>query len=518
LAVILYCCIFALSMEQVIKAHIDYKNLYFLEQKTSADLRVEIAALTFELSNLKRLIYGTKAEKFNPQQAITTLTPTLFPLDPVTTITEKFTKEVTVTKKDKTKTEVVHNGRNPLPTSLRRVEIILEPVQNIDGLQKIGEEVFESLEYNPGSLFVNKYIRPKYAMPVNDGLNTKIIIAEVADRPLPKAIAGASLLSHILIDKYVDHLPIYRQQERFKREGVVISDSTIGDWIAATYTLIYPLAEALKKELFSTNYLHADETPIKVLDKAKKGTTHRGYFWVYKDGLKPLIYFDYRQGRGADAAQEMLKDYQGYLQTDGYCGYEIFKKNGSNITVLHCMAHARRKFFEAQANNEPIAQYALQQISLLYGIEKQAKENQLSVDEIFKLRQRHAVPILQKLGEWMKAEYVKLPPKSVIAIALNYSITRWEQLCKYTTNGILNIDNNPIENSIRPVAIGRKNYLFAGSHDAAVRSALIYSLVGSCKLNNINPYIWLTDILQRIAKHPINSIKELLPHKWTPLI
>lgn len=160
MAVSLYCCIFALSMEQVIKAHIDYKNLYFLEQKTSADLRVEIAALTFELSNLKRLIYGTKAEKFNPQQAITTLTPTLFPLDPVTTITEKFTKEVTVTKKDKTKTEVIHNGRNPLPTSLRRVEIILEPVQNIDGLQKIGEEVFESLEYNPGSLFVNKYIRP----------------------------------------------------------------------------------------------------------------------------------------------------------------------------------------------------------------------------------------------------------------------------------------------------------------------------------------------------------------------
>jgi transposase len=488
----------------VIETALDYKTLY--EEST-----LEIVSLRNEIANLKRMIFGSKSESFIPQNTPSTQLSLNIEAEAIATcsVTKaqkiEYTRQQLEIKKD-------HPGRTRLPEHLERREIIIEPLQKTEGCKKIGDEVTEELEYEPGKLFVNRYVRPKYVIADN----STIIIAPMIERPLPKAIAGAGLLAQIIIDKYVDHLPLYRQEQRFKREGVSIPYSTISDWIKNGCALLDPLGEALKKIVISNDYLHADETPLKVLDKNKKGTTHRGFYWVYHNSIDNVVWFDYRQGRGREGPNEILKDFKGYLQTDGYNVYDIFKEN-KDITLLHCMAHARRKFFEAKNNNPAVAQYALEQIGLLYAIERKAKEQQLTADEIFELRQAVAVPILESLGKWMKETYLISLPKSTIGKALGYNIKRWPELKIYASDGKLNIDNNPVENSIRPVAIGRKNYLFAGSHEAAERSAMLYSFLGTCKLNSINPFIWLQDVLRRISNHPINKIEELLPQNWKPL-
>ena len=332
-------------------------------------------------------------------------------------------------------------------------------------------------------------------------------------RPIDKAIAGPGLLAQVVIDKYVDHLPLYRQMQRFERAGVKLSYSTITDWVSGTCKLITPLYEALKAEVLQSSYLHADETPIKVLDKEKSGKTHRGYFWVYNNSPGKLVLFDYQQGRGEQGPQGILKDFNGYLQTDGYQVYEPFdKKDG--VTLLHCMAHARRYFVEARDNDAARADYVLVRMQQLYTIERQCKEKGLTYEQRKEVRCTEAMPVLDELGRWMKEQYKETFPKSPIGKALAYSIERWGRLCLYTTNGMLNIDNNPVENSIRPVAIGRKNYLFCGSHEAAQRTAMLYSLLGTCKLHGVNPFTWLKNILERTPTFPINQIKELLPHRW----
>jgi transposase len=297
---------------------------------------------------------------------------------------------------------------------------------------------------------------------------------------------------------------------------MIIPYSTITDWVSGTCKLIEPLYEALKRLVLQSDYVHADESPIKVLDKDKKGTTHRGYFWVYHNSIKKVVFFDYRQGRGREGPEEILKDFKGYLQTDGYPLYDFFKQK-EGITVLHCMAHARRMFYDALENDTTRADYALQQFGLLYDIERKAKTLSLNETAVMELRQKEALPVLLTLGNWMKEEYMKVPPKSAIAKALQYSIGRWYELKIYTTDGKLKIDNNPVENSIRPVAIGRKNYLFAGSHEAAQRSAMLYSLMGSCKMHGVNPFVWLRDVLKRLPAHHINRIDQLLPQNWAPL-
>jgi len=493
----------------VIETAIDYKTLY--EESV-----LKIAAFEHEIANLKRMIFGSKSESFIPQNIPSTQLILDIQAEAIATCSVTKSQKIEYTR-NQVEIKKNHPGRTKLPEHLERREFILEPLEKAEGCKKIGDEVTEELEYEPGKLFVNRYVRPKYVMADNSA----IIIAPMIDRPLPKAIVGAGLLAQIIIDKYVDHLPLYRQEQRFKREGVEISYSTLSDWIKNGCALLDPLGEALKKIVISSDYLHADETPLKVLDKNKKGTSagsvHRGFYWVYHNSIDSLVWFDYREGRGREGPNEILKDFSGYLQTDGYNVYDIFKEN-KDITVLHCMAHARRKFFEAKGNNRAVAEYALEQIGLLYAIERKAKEQKLTADEIFDLRQAEAVPILESLGKWMKETYVASLPKSTIGKALGYSIQRWPELMIYASDGKLSIDNNPVENSIRPVAIGRKNYLFAGSHEAAQRSAMLYSFLGTCKLNGINPFIWLQDVLRRISNHPINKIAELLPQNWQPLL
>ncbi|NJO24658.1 MAG: IS66 family transposase [Bacteroidia bacterium] len=371
----------------------------------------------------------------------------------------------------------------------------------------MGEQITEVLEYQPGELYVKKYIRNKYAKQNNEG----VLIGELPARPIEKAMAGAGLLAQIVIDKYVDHLPLYRQMQRFQRTGVKLSYSTVTDWVSGTCKLIIPLFDTLKAEVLQSNYLHADETPIKVMDKAGKGETHRGYYWVYQSSIDKIVFFDYQEGRGREGPADILQNFKGYLQTDGYIAYDVFDKK-ENITQIHCMAHARRMFNEALDNDRIVAGHAMQEIQKLYAIERSCKEQNLSFDATKTMRQEQSVPILAALGKWMKEQYIHAMPKSSIGKALGYSIERWEKLSLYTENGMLNIDNNPVENSIRPVALGRKNYLFAGSHEAAKRSGMLYSLLGTCKMHGIEPYGWLKNTLEKIPAHPINKIKELLPH------
>ena len=470
-----------------------------------------VAALQEQLSQLQKMIFGSKHERFVPSHANPSQLSLGIEAEAVATCSVVDAKKVSYVRTTTTveKQPLVHPGRMKLPEHLRREEIIIEPAEDVSACKKISEEITEVLEYEPGELYVKKYVRRKYAMPQGEG----VLIGRLPSRPLEKAMAGAGLLAQIVIDKYVDHLPLHRQMQRFERSGVKLPYSTLTDWISGTCKLITPLYEALKQQVLQSSYLHADETPIKVLDKDKKGQTHRGYYWVYQNSLEKLVLFDYREGRGREGPVEVLENFRGYLQTDGYAAYEIFD-GYTGITLMHCMAHARRMFHEALQNDEVRASYALEQIGHLYTIERICKERQLNYAETKEVRRQKSVPLLQSLGKWMKDQYVQVTPKSSIGKALAYSIERWERLSVYTSNGMLNIDNNPVENSIRPVAVGRRNYLFCGSHEAAQRSAMLYSLLGTCKMHQVEPYQWLKNVLHIIADHSINRIGELLPHHF----
>jgi len=274
--------------------------------------------------------------------------------------------------------------------------------------------------------------------------------------------------------------------------------------------LIEPLYEALKREVVSVDYLMADETPLPVQTKDKPGATHKGYDWVYFAPSKRLVLFDYRKSRSSEGPDEILKDFSGYLQTDGYAAYNHFEKQ-ANITLLACMAHARRAFDKAKDNDLNRAEYALKQFQLLYAIEREAREQELKPEAIKALRQEKAVPILKEMGTWLKEEFYTVVPQGGIGKAISYTLKLWPRLIRYIDDGRFQIDNNLIENSIRTVALGRKNYLFVGLHDAAQNAAMIYSLLATCKINNVEPFGWLRNVLATIPEYPVNQLHKLLP-------
>jgi transposase len=497
---------------------IDYKGLYEASQlqiieltnrlEQFESLKLQTISLQQQLAQLQKMIFGSRHERFVPTDS----NPSQLSLDiqaqSTATCSVVEAKKITYVKTTTTVQQkpLQHPGRMKLPDHLRREEIIIEPKEDISGLKKIAEEITEVLEWKMGELYVKKYVRPKYARGNSEG----VLIGELPSRPLGKAIAGPGLLAQIVIDKYQDHLPLHRQMQRFERNGVKLPYSTLTDWVSQSCTLIEPLYEALKSKVLKTGYLQVDETPIKVLDKEKKGQTHRGYYWVYQTVEEKMVFFDYQPSRGREGPRGILEDFQGFLQTDGYSAYELFDKVGG-ITTLHCMAHARRMFHEALDNDKGRSEYVLREMAKLYTIESIIKEQGLKAKEVQIIRELKSVPILKSLGKWMRQQYTEVTPKSPIGKALAYSLERWQKLSLYTRDGRLSIDNNPVENSIRPVAVGRKNYLFAGSHEAAQRSAMLYSLLGTCKMNGVEPYQWLKSTLEKIADHPINRITELLP-------
>lgn len=503
-------------MQPAAEQHTNYKALYEQQSAANKELQLAVASLTHQLHQLQKMIFGSKSERFVPTADPASAQLSLA-LD-ADTITQCKIMDATKVSYIRTKTELTdnipkaHPGRMKLPEHLRRVVIVLHPDMDVTGLKKIGDEVSEVLDYTPGELYVKQYIRPKYVQPLTE-LTNMVITASLPGRLLNKCMAAEGLLSQIIVDKYVDHLPLHRQLQRFQRAGVSIAQSTINDWVKVVLTHLTALYEVHKKRVLDSGYLHADETPIKVLDEAKKGTTHQGYYWVYHNNHEKLVLFDYRSGRGREGPDDILKDFKGYLQTDGYVAYDDFDKR-EGITLMHCMAHARRKFNDALANDKARAEHALSLLQQLYAIERRIKQEGLSAEATVQLRQQQAVPVLHTWKQWMVEQYAKVLPKSPIGQAIGYALLRWEKLGVYTTNSLLHIDNNPVENAIRPVAIGRKNYLFAGSHQAAQRAAMIYSLFATCRLHHINPYNWLKDVLQRMHLYTTTNIAELLPHNW----
>lgn len=479
-----------------------------LEEK-SAKLEGQVNALKFQLEQLKRMIFGTKSERFistnNPEQL-----QIPFDVDLEQISQEAIqTQEIIYERQKKARKE--HPGRFALPTHLPVNEIIIEPEQDTAGMVFIGNEVTDELEYEPGKLFINRYLRPKYVAKENEDLKQEVVIGTLDFRPIHKCIAGANLLTQIVVDKYIDHLPIYRQLQRFARDGINIPTSTIESWQKLLAELLNPLYQILKQNVLKNGYLQGDESTIKVQDRTKKGKTHTGYMWVFRAPIPDILFFEYHPGRIKEYPVNILNGFEGYLQTDAYNAYTEIGKS-DKVVHLGCWAHARRKFEQALNYDNEKASYVLTQIQQLYAIERTAKEEELNPKQKHALRLEKALPIINELGKYIYNISKYQLPKSPLAEACNYCTNRWDNFLNYLKDGQLEIDNNNIENAIRPLALGRKNYLFAGSHKAAENIAMYYSFFATCKKQNINPKKWLVYVQNKINQTKANELYKLLPH------
>jgi len=471
-------------------------------------LKQDWVRLKEELSRLKRMIFGKKNERFIPADS----SQTCLDFGETVAEAEPEAKKQTISYTREQRPGKKQPVRLVLPAHLPREEEVLEPEDKGAGATKIGETVTEILEYTPGKIYVKRYVRPKYVQPaVAGGNDQQVVVASLPALPIPSGNAGPGLLAHLLVSKFVDHLPFYRQVQMLQRAGIKLPESTISGWFKAVCKLLEPLYEEIRRQVLEGEYIKADETPIPVKSSNKRGATHTGYHWVYQSPEKGLVVFDYQRSRSGQGPKGFLEAYQGALQTDGYAGYEQFAHR-AGITMLGCMAHARRYFDQAVENDQERAEYALVELQKLYAIERAGKEEQLSVEQLTALRQQQAVPILQALHQWMQQQKDKVAPKSSIGKALAYSLKLWDRLSQYTQNGAWHIDNNRVENSIRPVALGRKNYLFAGSHDGAQWAAMMYSFLGSCKLNGVEPFQWFKTTLEKISETKVNQMDTLLPN------
>jgi len=469
------------------------------------DLVAKVMQLEHQVSLLQKMAFGPRSDRFKLPLELPANQLSLGVLsEPVA---EVEVKKTTVKEHDRIKVKVEprkHPGRNPLPSSLRREEIIIEPAEDVTGCTRVEDEITEVLEVTPAEFYVKRYVRRKYIRHEGNG----IAIGSLPNRAIEKGMAGASVLSMLIIGKFVDHLPIYRQIAIFKRAGLNLHYNTVLDWTNQGLDILVPLYDLLKRKILSSFYLQADETGIKVLDSEKNGSSHQGYLWAYRDVINNLVLFEYQRGRNKEGPAKMLKDFRGFLQTDGYAAYDQFGQR-EGIQMLHCMAHARRYFKEAEDNDKQRSEYALLAFQDIYEQEREMKA--LTIDQRQKLRQEVVLPKLEKLYQWMIEQHPTVTPKSPIGKALEYSMKRWKQLTLFTTDGRLEIDNNKIENEIRPIALGRKNYLFAGSHESAQRIAMIYSMLASCKANGVNPAQWFNLVLEEIPNRTVNNIEDLLP-------
>jgi transposase len=475
------------------------------KQSTITRLANEIQYLKHELAQLKRMIFGSKSERFIPEDKNQlSLDLGIEAQEPPAPETETLT--ITRTKQDEKKPG---HARLAISANLTRVEHIIEPENIPEGSKKIGEEITEVLNYKPAELYVDQYIRPKYVLPQEQG----IVIANLPSLPIPRGNAGAGLLSHLLISKYVDHLPFYRQVQIIKRLGVVLPESTINDWFRKSCDLLEILYERLVEKVKSSHYIQADETPVPVLSKEKEGSTHKGYHWLYYAVHEKLVCFDYQKGRGREGPLKFLENFSGGLQTDGYSAYDIFDHK-KDIVHLACMAHARRHIENSLENDKDRAEAMMKLIQALYMTERKAREQGLDFGQRLVLRQNESAPVFKEIEEWLKENLTQVLPKSAIGQAIIYMTNQLPGLKRYLENGAWEIDNNLAENSIRPIALGRKNYMFAGSHEGAQRAAMMYSFLGTCKKNDVEPFAWLTDVLTKLPDTKKSELDSLLPQNW----
>lgn len=477
-------------------------------QKTADVLQEKLARKDELIAQLQRMLHGQKSERFElPKNQL----PLPFEPDPAHKAQQAEVHEQKISYVRTKTARPNHKGRLKLPDHLPVEEVEIYPEGDLSEMVCIGKEVTEELDLKPAYLFIRRYIRYKYADKSAEA--NPIHIGELPERVIEKGIPGAGLLASILIDKYADHLPLYRQVQRLRRQGVDIARSTIEGWTRQGLEKLTILYDHLVAETKSQGYLQVDETRIKVLESNKKGAAHQGWYWVYYAPINGSVLFEYQPTRKRAGPEKMLDGFRGYLQTDGFTAY---KRLGATpgITPLGCWAHARRKFDKALTNDAARAGYVLTQLQQLYAVERMAQTNQLTPAERKKLRLEQSLPVINELGKWIPQEYKKVQPRSAIGRALAYCINQWDQLCEYLMDGHLEIDNNPVENVIRPVALGRKNYLFAGSHEAAQRAAMIYSLLAICKKHQVDPYKWLRHTLQNISTTRYNEVTSLYPQNF----
>ncbi len=476
--------------------------------------QLKIQSLVLELAHLRRMRFGARSEALSPQMR--DLFQETLASDIAAAEAELANKktEANSAQPPAPRPPRQRAGRQPLPDHLPRIEHRHEPESCTCGqcgadLVKIGEDVTEQLDVEPAKFFVHRHIRPKYACRP-----CETIVAE----PTPPAIidggmAATGLFVWILVSKYMDHLPLYRLAQIADRSGVILSISTMSSWVGQLGVALEPLVDRLIELLKKGDVIHADETPVKQLDPGS-GKTKRAYLWVYRsnnlDTGPPIVIFDYQTGRSGRYVREFLADWQGHLMVDDFAGYKaLFSET---IFELACMSHVRRKFFDLnEAQPNPIAQEALLRIAALYVIEDEAKNMTVAARTEYRLEK--ALPLLKSLHAWLLETRVMVANGGGTAKALDYALRRWTELIAYASDGHLPIDNNPVENAIRPIAIGKKNWLFTGSERAGQRAAAIQSLLGTAKLNGLDPAAWLRETLIKLPTCPHSQIDTLLPFR-----
>jgi transposase len=470
--------------------------------------QAEIENLKLLILKLRRMQFGRRSEKLDRQieqlelqledlEAVESSPREQRPIDPQLMVSTR-------------------PSRGPLAAELPRETQTLKPTEDCcpdcgGTLGMLGEDVSETLEYEPGQFKVIRTVRPKLSCNRCD----RIVQQPAPHRTIARGLAGPGLLAHVVVSKYADHLPLYRQSEIYRRVGVDLNRSTLAGWVGGTTWTLEPLVDALKRYVLDTNKIHGDDTPVPVLAPGN-GKTKTGRLWTYVRDDRPsgsteppAVWFAYSPDRKGEHPANHLRDFRGTLQADGFAGFNRLYETGI-ITEAACWAHVRRKFYDLyQAHRSPIAEEALKRIGELYRIEKEIRGR--PPNERQEIRNKLTGPLLESLEQWFKGSLSKLSRKSDVTRAIHYALGRWKALLRYSTDGRIEIDNNAAERSLRAVALGRKNYMFAGSDSGGDRAAAMYSLIGSAKLNGIDPEAYLSDVLARIADHPIRRIEELLP-------
>ena len=466
----------------------------------------EIEHLKLIIAKLRRMMFGTKSEKITRE--IEQL--------------ELKLEELEVRKAERAEAGPGSEpprqrpSRQPLPEHLPREVHVHMPDRDTctacgGGLSKLGEDVSEMLEYVPASFKVIRHVRPKLCCTKCDVIHE----APAPSRPIERGLAGPGLLAHVLVAKYADHLPLYRQSEIYAREGVDLDRSTLADWVGAASHLLSPLVDQLRRHVLAASKLHADDTPVPVLAPGT-GRTKTARLWTYvrddraaADDAPAAVWFAYSEDRKGEHPKRHLSSFSGILQADGYAGFHHLYEGG-RIVEAACWAHVRRKFYDIQvANGSSIATEAVKRIGALYDIEREVRGKPAEVRT--QTRQTRARPLLDELHRWLNKILAGLSRKSDTALAIRYALSRWRALSRYIDDGRVEMDNSAAERALRTVALGRKNYLFAGSDAGGERAAAIYSLLGTAKLNGLDPELYLRHVLERIADHPVNQLQRLLP-------
>lgn len=474
-----------------------------------------ITTLTMQLDWLKRQVFGPKSERFilPPSDQQMALDLGVIKKEELETPPETKTVTYDRTSKKKPETTIKGHGRGKMPDHLRIDEQVIEPEGDISGKVRIGEEITWYYEMSaPSSLHVVLITRPKYAFPDKSG----VVIGALPPLPVEKGNAGPSLLTQIVVDKFLYHIPLYRQIAKYKNEyNVDFSESWFSDNVKNATFWLESAYDKHKIQLLQSDLLQADETPIPVLVKDGKGKTHRGYLWVYRDPINKIVIFDYRPNRSRAGPSDFLKDFKGTLQIDGYEGYaEIITKN--SLIRAACMDHVRRRFEKALGYDAERATHAIDTMREWYALERDAKEKELSAEDKLSMRKEKIKPSMEQFKVWMQEQLKLVLPKSPIGVAITYALNQWSYFEPFLNDPRVDLSNIQVENVIRPVALGRKNFMFAGSHESAQRIAIIYSIIATAKLHGVDPFIYIKELLTNLPAATSNEIEKYLLPEWKP--